>query len=87
MFEGVNYYVGLAPEHTSLAECARSEGGKVSSRQLAPIHLYGPALAPVVDDALLYRQTTRRRPCTSQAQPLGETETLTSDVSAKKFQK
>jgi hypothetical protein len=83
---GLSGYQNYFVQRTSFAECARSDGGKVSSLQLAPIHLNGPALAPLVDEALLYRQTTRRRPWTSQAQPLGETDTLTSDVSAKKVE-
>jgi hypothetical protein len=37
---------------TSLEECARSDGGRVSSLQLAPIHLKFPAFPFPAEDLL-----------------------------------
>ena len=63
---------------TSFDEWERSEGGRVSSLQLTPAHLD-------VLLTLLYLQTTNRRPLTSQAQPLGERDTVTSAGSKEKL--
>ena len=68
---------------TSFALWARSEGGNVSSLQLALTleKVALPVTWPEAKFPFVYLHITSLLPCTSQAHPLGEMHTLTSDDS------
>ena len=72
---------------TSFALCAKSEGGKVSSLQFALTleKVALPVACPDVKFPFVYLHITSLLPCTSQAHPLGDMHTLTSDDSIDKY--
>ena len=80
--EGV-WFSLTAKTFTSLAVWARSEGGNVSSLQLALTleKVALPVTWPEAKFPFVYLHITSLLPCTSQAHPFGEIHTLTSDDS------